>query len=107
MSLVLGVGVGTFLFLFFLAILIIILIIGHNSKLGQAIFWGLLIVFIIAFVLLAVSPTEADPKEEDIVDKYYILIIFSIFILLGFIIAIVAYLLVVLLHQDYAVTIPS
>lgn len=107
MALVLGVGVGTFLFLFFLAVIVIVLVIGHNSKLGQLIFWGLVVVFIITFILLAISPTEADPQEEDIVDKYYILIIFSIFILLGFLIAIVAFLLVVLLHQDYAVTIPS
>ena len=107
MVLVGTVGIGTFLFILLACILIVILLIGHNSKIGQIIFWAGLVVFIIVFVALALSPTEDEPVETDIVDKWYILIIFSVLIIIGFIVAIVGFLLVVLLYQDFAVAIPS
>ena len=107
MVLVGSIGIGTFLFIFLACVLIVILLVGHNSKIGQIIFWIGLVVFVILFVCLALSPTEDEPVETDIVDKWYILIIFSVLILIGFIVAIVAFLLVVLLYQDFAVSIPS
>ena len=107
MSKVAGVGSGTFAFIFVAVFLLIVIILLHNSKIGQIIFWGGLVVSIITFSLLAVSPTKDDPVEEDINELWYILLFFSIFIILGFVVAIVAYLLVVLLYQDFAIVIPT
>ena len=107
MALVLGVGVGTFLLLFFLAVLLLIILFFFKSFIGQLVFWIGLIVYIIAFILLFNSPTEEQEPEQDIIDKWYVIVIFAIFVFLGTIVNVASYLLVVLLYQDYAVVIPT
>jgi len=107
MGLVFGVGVGTFLFIIFAILLTLILVFGHSSKTFQTVFWLGLLVFILVFTFLGFCPTKEDPNQPEIIENWYVLVFFSAAIFLGLIIAIVAFLVVVLLYQDFAVVIPT
>lgn len=107
MVLILGVGIGTFLLLFFLALLLLILALGHKSPIGQRVFWIGLVAYILVFLMLFGTPTEDEDYEQDIVEKWYVPVLFTTAATLGIIVNIIAYLFVVLLYQDYATVIPT
>lgn len=100
MSMVAGIGSGTFCIIFFIFVLIAIAIAGYTTKIGKIIFWGLFAILFIIFISLIFSPRKSDEKPRETNKKWPIVPAFAAFIYLGVVVAIVAFILIVLNYQD-------
>lgn len=100
------VGAGTFAFLLLFSFLILFLLL-YRIKIFKWIFWIYLLCMIILVIVMASVPIKQEVQEEIETNGHVKKqIAFGIFIFLGFILSLVFYLLVVLLHQDFALVIP-
>jgi hypothetical protein len=94
-------GAGTFAFIFCLAILIVLMLF-YKIKIMKIICWIYFLLFVIVFAVLATTPVKTDAPVETTNPHAKYLITFGVFVFLGFLLSLVFYTVVVLLHQDFA-----
>ena len=101
-----SIGAGTFAFIL-LFILLIIFLLLYRIKIMKLVFWVYLLCLIIVIIVMALVPTATNTPVVMVNQHVKKMISFGVFIFLGFILALVFYLIVVLLHQDFALVIQS
>lgn len=101
-----SVGAGTFSFILLFVVLIILLLL-YRIRIVKLIFWVYLLCLIIVIIVMALVPVDSGQQVVQVNEHVKKMISFGVFIFLGFILSLVFYLIVVLLHQDFALVIPS